>query len=485
VKKTGCTLFVEPPPTTEWRPGETTSTAGRRHPSLNVTGEQVYSYLNLSAAAVLRQRGFEVSYLHCQTMGLDLDGLANEMERLGPSMVVVQAEHINLGVAKRVAEVAEQVGATSVFVGPLATALDEEFIRQRSCNYVIRGEWDLTLAHLVSVLAAEEDTADVQGLTFMRSDKLIRTPDAALIENLDSLPFPAYDLLDLSRFYESVFIRFPAATMITSRGCPYHCVFCAFPNTIYSHEFRAMSPERTVAEVKYLAHQFGVRQIRFDDDTFEVNRQRALDICRLLKKERLDLVWLAQCRPALMDQELCQAFREAGCVMVLFGIESGNEEVLRAIKKKTTVEEIRRGVRIAKEAGLEVLNCVMLGFYWDTPETMKQSLDLAFQLDAEFTQFSIPTPLPGTEYYNLLQKNGHLDFDRWEDLDSFHQTKLKLPHLSAEQINEAIRWAYRHYYTRPKYVAKMAKRSLKSKDHLRQSIRLAMAFFSRLKEGWL
>jgi radical SAM superfamily enzyme YgiQ (UPF0313 family) len=279
VKKQGTILFVEPPPTARWRVGHSTSTAGRRHPSLNVTGEQVYSYLNLSAAAVLRQQGFPVSYIHCQTMGVDLNRLTNEVERLGPSMVVIQAEHINLGVAKRVAEVAEQAGATSVFVGPLATALDEEFVRDHYCDYVIRGEWDLTLARLVSNLADGADPARVKGLSFMRADKLVRTAKASRIDDLDSLPFPAYDLIDLSKFYESVFIRFPAATMITSRGCPYHCVFCAFPNTIYSHKFRAMSPERAVAEVKYLVQQFGVRQIRFDDDTFEIDRQRALDIC--------------------------------------------------------------------------------------------------------------------------------------------------------------------------------------------------------------
>ena len=418
-------------------------------------------------------------------MGVDLTRLTAEVERLGPTMVVIQAEHINLGVAKRVAEVAEQAGATSVFVGPLATALDEEFAREKYCNFVIRGEWDLTVGRLASTLANGGDAAQVKGLTFMQDDKIVSTPEAELIADLNSLPFPAYDLIDLSKFYESVFIRFPAATMITSRGCPYHCVFCAFPNTIYSHKFRAMSPERTVAEVKYLVQQFGVRQIRFDDDTFEIDRHRALDICRLLKKERLDLIWLAQCRPALMDGEISRAFQEAGCVMVLFGIESGNENILKKVKKKTTVEEIRRGVRFAQEAGLEILNCIMLGFYWDTPETLKQSLDLAFQLNAEFTQFSIPTPLPGTEYYDLLKNKGHLDFDRWEDLDSFHQTRLRFPNLSAEQINGTIRWAYRRYYTRPRYVAKMAKRCLKSRDHLRQSLRLATAYFSRLKEGWL
>jgi radical SAM superfamily enzyme YgiQ (UPF0313 family) len=407
------------------------------------------------------------------------------MERLKPLAVVIQAEHINLGLAMETAQTAEQIGAVSIFVGPLATALDEEFVREGYCDYVIRGEWDITLARLASALRQAEDPGTVPGLAFLHKGRLVRSPAPELIEDLDALPFPAYDLLDLSRFYESVFIRFPAATMITSRGCPYHCVFCAFPNTIYSHRFRAMSPERVVAEVKHLVHRFGVKQIRFDDDTFEIDRQRVIEICRLLEKERLGLVWLAQCRPGLMDEELCAAFRRAGCVMVLFGIESGNDEILKKIKKKTTIEEIRRGVRVAKAAGLEVLNCVMLGFFWDTPETLRQSIDLAFELDAEFTQFSIPTPLPGTEYYELLAQEGLLTFGRWEELDSFHQTSLKLPNLSAAEINAAIRRAYRHYYTRPGYVVRMAGRALKSRDHLRQSLRLFGAYVTRFKEGWL
>ena len=198
MKKPGRILFVEPPPTAQWRVGDGTSTAGRRHPSLNVTGERVYSYLNLSAAAVLREQGFAVSYIHCQTMGVDLARLIGEIELLDPAVVVTQAEHINLGTAIKVAEAAEESGALSVFVGPLATVLDEEFVRQGYCNYVVRGEWDLTLARLVSVLANGGDVGQVQGLTFIRSDKVVHTPKAPLIEDLDSLPFPAYDLIDLS-----------------------------------------------------------------------------------------------------------------------------------------------------------------------------------------------------------------------------------------------------------------------------------------------
>jgi radical SAM superfamily enzyme YgiQ (UPF0313 family) len=171
--------------------------------------------------------------------------------------------------------------------------------------------------------------------------------------------------------------------------------------------------------------------------------------------------------------------------MVLFGVESGDDVVLKKIRKATTVEEIRRGVKTAKDAGLEVHNCIMLGFYWDTPQTVKKSLDLAFELDAEFTQFSIPTPLPGTSYFDLLKEKGLLKDVAWEEFDSFHRTRLNLPHLKASEIEAAIRWAYRRYYTRPGYMLKMGLRALKSPDNMRQSLRLAWAYLSRLREGWL
>lgn len=478
-------LFVEPPPFPEWTPAHVESTAGRRHPSLNVTGERVYSYLNLSAAAVLRERGIKVEYVHCQTMGVDLDGLGDIIVSFGPGFVVVMAEHINLSTADLVAQNALESGATPVFVGPLATALDTEFARKLSCRYIIRGEWDLTLAHLVEALSAGESPEKVAGLTYLANGAVVRTPDAPRIDDLDSLPIPAYELLDLSKFYESVFVRFPAATMITSRGCPFRCVFCAFPNTIYSHGFRAMSPGRVLAEVKYLVKDLGVREIRFDDDTFEIDRKRALEICGLLRSERLDLDWLVQCRPSLLDPELAGAFRAAGCVMVLFGVESGDDGILRKIRKSTTTEEIRRGMAAARQAGLEVLNCIMLGFYWDTPETLEKSLDFACELNAEFTQFSIPTPLPGTEYYDFLKDEGILEVRRWEDFDSFHRTRLKLPHLDSGEINEFLKRAYRRYYLRPRYALMMLRRAFSSPAHFRQTLRLFSAFLMRRRKGWI
>ncbi len=477
-------LFIEPPPVMNWsgcRSGITT--AGRRHPSLNFTGEKVYSYLNLSAASVLRENGHEVFYIHCQTEDVTLDRLRVRIPEIDPDIVVIMAEHINLNVSDAIAKFVKSNSKTQVvFTGPLATSLSEEIIKL-SCDYIVRKEWDRTLCNLVNTLENKTSISEVKGITYKEDGNTKRTEDAELIEDLDSLPFPAYDLVDLSKFYESVFSHFPTATVITSRGCPYKCVFCSFPQTIYSNKYRKQSPERVLAEAKYLRDKFGVRGIRYDDDTFDIDKSRVLEICKLFRKENLGMQWIIQTRPALMTYEIAKELKSAGCDMVLFGVESGDDEVLKAINKGTTTEEIRRGVNNAHKAGLDILNCVMLGFYWDTKVTIQKTIDFAFELNAEFTQFSTPIPLPGTEYYRLLSELGYISSKQWENADSFHHSNVDFPHLSNEYINHILKGIYKKYYLRPNYLWKMTKRSLKSKDNFIQTLRLIRAFYQRWYQG--
>ncbi len=473
-------LFIEPPPTADWQPGSRLSTAGRRHPSFNYTGEQVYSYVNLSAAAVLRQAGHEVLYWHCQTQGIPLAAMRARLAAADPGLVVIMAEHITLEVTAGIIRLIHgETDAKVVLVGPLATALDRQVLERLAPDFILRREWDLSVAALAKALDDRRPPAEVAGLTFRENGATVRNPDAPLIQNLDDLPFPAFDLVSMDCFYESVFKRFPAATTITSRGCPYHCVFCSFPQTIYDHGFRAQSPERVLEEARLLRRDFGVREIRYDDDTFEVDRERVLRICEKFRQARLGLVWAPQCRPGNVDPELARAMRSAGCTFILYGVESGDDEILKRIRKGTTTALIRRGVDAAKSAGIDILNCVMLGFYWDTPETVRRTVEFAFELNAEFTQFSIPVPLPGTEYWRLLVEHGIVGEDDWHRSDSFHGVCFDLPNLKGEEIGRILRETYARYYTRPGYLWMMARRSLRSWDNFRQSLRGARALLIR------
>ena len=467
-------LFIEPPPTLDWTSDSKISKAGRRHPCLNETGEQTYSYQNLSCAAVLRENGFEVGYLHCPTMRLDCAAAENRIKETAPLAVVIMKEHINGSAAEAISAAVKKHGAIVIWVGPFVTALHESEIKKECVDYILRKEWDYSVLLLLRALQDKRSLAEIKGLTWKSNRGAVTiNPDPSEIDDLDALPIPAYDLLDLSKFYESVFVRFPAATMITSRGCPFNCIFCSYPQTIYSHKYRAMSPARVLKEIKYLVIDRGVKEIRIDDDTFDINTQRVIEICKLLAKENLDFTFSVQSRPKLITDEEARWLKKAGCRMVLFGIESGNDGVLEKIRKNTTKDELRRGVRIAKKHGLDVLNCVMLGFFWDTPETVEETIRFAFELNAEFTQVSTPTPLPGTDYYRVLEQNNCFLTHEWEQHDSVHHSSVQLPHLSNADLNRFLGTFYRRYYRRPEYLWMMFRRMFRSWGNFTQSVRKA------------
>jgi radical SAM superfamily enzyme YgiQ (UPF0313 family) len=473
-------LFIEPPPTLNWTVDSKISKAGRRHPCLNDTGEQTYSYQNLSCAAVLRDSGFEVRYFHCPTVRYDLAITKQKIQEYSPFALVIMVEHINASVAKAISAYAKEQGVVVIWVGPFVTALHENEIKEPSVDYILRKEWDYSVRDILNAVINKTDLSKIDGLTWKNSSsKITINKDSDRIADLDLLPVPAYDLLDLSKFYESVFVRFPAATMITSRGCPFNCIYCSYPQTIYSHKYRAMSPERVVKEIRYLVKDLGVQEIRIDDDTFDIDRERVINICKLLVKEKLDFTFSVQCRPQLMTDEEAKWLKRAGCRMVLYGVESGNDEVLKQIRKGTTKEEISRGVKIAKKYGLDVLNCVMLGFYWDTKSSVEDTINFAFDLNAEFTQVSAPTPLPGTDYYKLLEDNNCFLTKEWEKHDSVHNSSVELPHLTNNDLNTYLKTFYRRYYRRPAYLWMMFWRMFRSWGNFTQSMRKFNVLFTK------
>jgi radical SAM superfamily enzyme YgiQ (UPF0313 family) len=475
-------LFVEPPPTLDWTVDSNISKAGRRHPCLNETGEQTYSYQNLSSAAVLRHSGYDVRYFHCPTERLDLARTKAGIDDFQPDALVIMVEHINLSVAEAVTRHARAAGCTTIWVGPFVTALHQDEIKKPSVDYILRHEWDYSVGELLAALDKRADLHEIKGLTWIDSaGNVVVNQPADRIDDLDALPIPAYDLVDLRLFYESVFIQFPAATMITSRGCPFNCVYCSYPQTIYSHAYKAMSPDRVVREMRHLVEKHGVKEIRIDDDTFNINTRRAVDICKGIVDAGLHrrMCFSVQARAALMTDELASWLKKANCRMVLYGVEAGNDAILKKIRKSTTKDEIRRGVRIAKKHGIDVLNCVMLGFYWDTPETVEETMNFAFELNAEFTQMSAPTPLPGTEYYELLKQNDCFVSHDWEDHDSVHHSAVNLPWLRNEDLNRYLGEFYRRYYRRPRYLWMMFLRMFRSWGNFTQSLRKFNVLFTK------
>jgi len=489
-------LFVDTPPTLDWTPESQFTKGGRRFPALSVTGEITYSYLNLQAAAILRNAGHDVAYIDCQAQGVSFDELVPRVAEHEPDLVVMYVEQIKIHVDKALAErVRQSTSARVGFVGPFVTPLGTQVVRDTpAVDFALRGEYDESLLEVVDALAAGTDAwTRVEGIS-------VRKPDTGDVEevggyrhvqDLDALPFPAYDLVDFSRYHESVFRRKPAATMITSRGCPYQCVYCWFPQTIYGHKWRYQSAERVVAEMEHLYREFGVREIRIDDDIFELNRDRVLQVCRLLQEKGMDLTWAPQCRPDRMDLDLLREMKKAGCTRILYGCESASQEILDKMRKNGKVEDIENATRWTKEAGIDVHNCFILGFPWDNRKTVEETIRYAYGLNAEFCQFGIATPLPGTRLLEIVEEEGALvSGDDWSRHDGFSKSAVSYEKngnggLSQQEIEEYATTAYRRYYVRPQYVGMMVRRAFRSRDDFRQTWRLGKAFLRRKALGWI
>ncbi|MGD8253306.1 MAG: radical SAM protein [Syntrophobacterales bacterium] len=480
-------LFVDSPPTLDWTPSSRFTKGGRRWPSLTVTGEKTYCYLNLSAAAVMRERGHEVFYIDCQAEGVTLPQLFEKVKAIVPDLVVMYVEQIKVNVDLEITkELKNSLDLEVVFVGPFVTPLDHEVMTlSPHLDFVIRGEYEYALADLADGIGDGNSLKEIPGITWRDGDAVSRGPSPHRLTDLDSLPIPAYDLIDFNNYTESVFIYHPAAAMATSRGCPYKCIYCWFPQTMYSHRWVAQSPERMYEEVRYMVERFGVREIKIDDDTFEIDRHRVVEFCELLIRNNVKVAWAPQCRPDLVDEELLRLMKRAGCIRILWGCESASQEVLDKMKKGFKVADIERATRLSQKLGIEALNCFMLGFPWDTEETIQETIEFAYKLNAEFTQFAIPTPLPGTEFYQLAREQGYIQATEWDYFDGSHRAAISYPQLSHQTLEFYSKKAYRDYYLRPRWLWLISRRALRSRAHLHHTFKLALAFLKRRRVGWI
>lgn len=489
-------LFVDTPPTLDWSPASNFTKGGRRFPALSVTGEITYSYLNLQSAAILRDAGHEVAYIDCQAEGISFDELVPKVIAQEADLVVLYVEQIKIHVDKALSDALKQRSSMRIgYVGPFVTPLGTKVVTETpSVDFALRGEYDESLLEVVDSLAAHTDEwTQVEGISVRNpaTGEVEEVGGYRHVEDLDALPFPAYDLINFERYNESVFRRRPAATMITSRGCPYQCIYCWFPQTIYGHKWRSQSAERVVAEMEHLHRNFGVLEIRVDDDIFELNRDRVMQVSKLLQEKAMDLTWAPQCRPDRMDLELLKEMKKGGCTRILYGCESASQEILDKMRKNGKVEDIENATKWTKEAGIDVHNCFILGFPWDNESTVEETIRYAYNLNAEFCQFGIATPLPGTALMKLVEDEGALvSGDDWSQHDGFRKSAVSYEKngqggLSQAQIEEYATRAYREYYLRPQYVGMMVKRAFRSKDDLRQTFRLGKAFLRRRAMGWI
>jgi len=339
--------------------------------------------------------------------------------------------------------------------------LPEETLRSTpEVDIVVREEGEQTMLELVKVLerSSSNGLKRVLGITYREGSNIRSNPPRPPILNMDTLPFPAFHLLPMGKYrlHPPFGRQTPAMPIITSRGCPFRCIFCS--KAVFGKKYRSNSPAYIVDEIRFLKEKFGVKEIKFYDDVFTLDRKRVVAICTQLKEWGIDIPWSCETRVNLVDDELLRVMKDAGCYMIEYGVESGNQEILNYLKKGITLEKTIEAFKLTHEAGIETVAYFMLGSPQETSKTIQETIEFAKKIDPDFVQFSITTPYPGTELYSLAVEEGYVP-EKWEEytyanLKSAGNPGFGTKTLSREELAEWNKKAYMSFYLRWSYVWK-------------------------------
>ena len=337
-----------------------------------------------------------------------------------------------------------------VMGGPHVTFLPERTFQE--CPYIdfiVRGEGELTFRELINSLERDGDPSNILGLSINLRDKVRNNPPRPLIKDIDTIPMPSYDLLPMEK-YQANGVRF--GTVMTSRGCPFNCAFCS-SSLQFGKRWRGHSDSRVIEELKHLHEKYRIREIEFLDDTFTLNKHRAIRIARRIVKEGLDISWSASSRVDTFTEEVAEAMKKSGCHTIYFGIESGSRKTLNFIGKGITPEQSISAVKKAKRHKLRALGSFVIGFPEETKEDIKKTIKFSKKVGVDFAQFTIATPYPGTRLWKYASaKKLILTFD-WRKYTTLDPV-MKLKNFTSQQITKLLQKAYISFYLRPSFLIK-------------------------------
>lgn len=431
----------------------------------------------LSIAAYAERAGYRVRIMDVHVERWDIASFRAALAAVQPRVVGISLMTATAIAGNRVARIVKELhpDCTVVVGGVHAEAMPTECLRNSAIDLVVRGDGERTFTQIL----AGEPRERIRGLSYRCLGRAIHNPPAELIADLDELPMPAYHLVPMAKYYPAIaaYKRLPAISMLMTRGCPGKCTFCNSAET----RLRSKSAERVVDEIAHLRRTYGIREIQFYDDTFTVLKQNCLRFCALMKERRLGVSFTAFVRTDCFSEEMAHALKDAGCHQVMFGVESGDDEILRNIRKPIDRKQTEWAVRLAQRVGLEVRATFMFGNPGETVESMQRTVDYALALDPDLALFNITTPYPGTQMFEWARSHGYLATEDWGDYE-LSGTIMNLPTVSSAEIRSAYEHAHRTFYKRPVMVWRRLKR-IRRLNHLMDNIHAFFYIVLRRKSG--
>lgn len=438
-------LFIIPPSSLQERYG-VMKDVGTLYPSLGL------AYVATSA----KEEDCEVKVLDSEAMDYNFNDLRDKIVEFSPDLIGMQTFFTNLDRCFEVAKIAKEINPRIKVClgGPEATVSPRIAIDNNCVDFVVVGEGDVTIRQLIKNIRGELNLSDIDGLLYKDNSTIRENRPRSLVEDLDALPFPARELFPMHKYHSSANLRGSRTlNMITSRGCPFRCAYCA-GHRLFGKTYRYHSTERVIQEIRMLMEQYGADSIQFYDDTFTLVKSRIYDLCEEIVHQGLKLQWSCFTRVDLVDEPLLMAMRKAGCYQIFYGIESGVQRLLDLIQKDITLDQARAAIKATKKAGIEAFCSFMLALPSETKEESLQTIRFALELSPDYAQFPITTPFPNTRLFELANQYGVVISDARMQFTSWDKVAYLPAGRTEEEIIDTVNRAYRLFYLRPSYIVK-------------------------------
>ena len=410
----------------------------------------------LSLAAVLEKAGHKVQFNDIDPDFYDVTG---RVEAFNPDLIGIGfltntcQKSLNL-----IKKLKEKMPDKKYFGGGVHATTDPKGILETfGMDFIFSGEGENALKEVCDRLESGKSIEGVRGIAYIEKGGFVENGKGIPVENMDELPFPARHLVD----FEKLYLTYPgvirgkwckSTTMMTSRGCPYSCIYCGSHIT-NSRRVRRRSVDNVITEIKLLIKDYGIEGIFFVDDIFALDHKWTLEFCDKIMKQKIKIIWACQGRVDTVNERVLIEMKKAGCVQMDFGVESGSDRILKILKKGATVAQTKEAFRLCKKVGIRSLATFIVNNPYETKEDLQMTFDLAREIKPDFTTFFFSTPFPGTELYELAMKEGWFEKDKkYSDEWNIRNSEMPIMNMGTTlSANEIMRFRAKmqnHFFIR-------------------------------------
>ncbi len=457
----------------------------KNEPGIKAVKENYGVFPSLSllyVAGCLEQHGVEVQFLDVNAENMSLEETTTKLKEFGPDFIgYTITTYLFYQTLAWVKAIRDEVDVPTIVGGVHMGMYPVESMTHGCLDYGVTGEAEMTLPELLHRVTTGKSLEGLKGLIYKKEDgEVVYNGDAGLLANVSEASWPALHLVDNSLYYSFISKYQNFGCMMTSRGCPYRCIFCEQGGL----KFRPRTPKDVVDEMEFGYKEHGIREYDFFDSAFTIQKPRVIEISKEIVKRKLDIVWAARTRVDCISKEMLDWMARAGCVRIYYGLESGNRRILKTLLKAADLEQAKATVKDTKESGIDVFGYFMIGNPGETEHTVRQTIRYALDLDLDYAQFSKVTPMPGTELYSMYMEEFGEDYWRNYILDENYEQYIPRPDctMTEEEIQRLTQLAYVRFYYRPKMIARTVGK-MKSWHEFRRSAETAWQMVAQKPEG--